>query len=354
MQPVRHVEGRGDVTIRVILAPNKWLHGVERWFIILYHIANLMHDYVGKRERWILMKHTKKSPLLWMAAIMLTFVLVLSACGQNTGEDAKQGAGGEVTTPATETPKAEEPAKDETLLDKIKASGKLRLGTSADYPPYEFHKIIDGKDTIIGFDVEIANAIAADLGVELVITDMGFDGLLTALQSGNLDMVVAGMTPTEERAQAVDFSDVYYTAFQKVMVRADDKATYTTIDALKGKKVGAQLGAIQEGVVTDQMPGSELRALSKLPDLVLDLKSKNVEALVVEEPVAAAYIAANPDLVISDIVLAQDEAGSAIAMPKGSPELVEAVNASLKKLMDEGKIAQFVTDATNAMENPAE
>ncbi|MCI3919645.1 ABC transporter substrate-binding protein [Paenibacillus sp. TRM 82003] len=304
------------------------------------------------------MKSTKKNRRLMLLAVSIMLAFVMSACGQNNAEDGTQGAAPAAETPAAEAPAAETPAAEEpaaeTALDKIKASGKLRLGTSADYPPYEFHKLIDGKDEIIGFDIEIAKAIAADLGVELVITDMGFDGLLTALQSGNVDMVVAGMTPTPEREEAVDFSDIYYVAVQKVMVRADDKATYTDIASLAGKKVGAQLGAIQEGVVTDQMPESELRALSKLPDLILDLKSKNVEALVVEEPVAAAYVAQNPDLVISDIALEQDEAGSAIAMPKGSPELVEAVNATLKKLADEGKIAQFVTEATNAMENAAE
>jgi polar amino acid transport system substrate-binding protein len=277
----------------------------------------------------------------------------VSACGGgNATDNGSQGAGA-VETPPVETP-AEEPAAGGDALEAIKASGQLRVGTSADYPPYEFHALVDGKDEIIGFDIEIIKEVAKDLGVELALTDMGFDGLLTALQSGNLDMVISGMTPTPERAEAVDFSDVYYVAVQKVIVRAEDKATYTSIDSLAGKKVGAQLGAIQEGIVTDQMPQSELRALSKLPDLVLDLKSGNVDALVVEEPVANAYIAANPELVLADVPLAQDEAGSAIAMPKGSAALVEAVNATLKRLADEGKIDQFVTDATNAMDKKAE
>ena len=298
------------------------------------------------------MGNKEKKPLWLTILTVIGLALAVAACGQNNAGDATQG--GEVTQPATEQPAAEEPAAEEpaatNLLETIKASGKLRVGTSADYPPYEFHKIVDGKDTIIGFDIEIVKAIAADLGVELVITDMGFDGLLTALQSGNIDMVIAGMTPTPERTEAVDFSDIYYTAVQKVIVRAEDAAAYTTIDSLAGKKVGAQLGAIQEGVVKDQMPQSELRALSKLPDLILDLKAGNVEAVVVEEPVAKAYIAANPELVLADVPLAQDEAGSAIAMPKGSAELVEAVNATLARLTQEGKIDQFVTDATNAME----
>ena len=290
---------------------------------------------------------------LFLLAMLLMLAVIVSACGGGNASGGDTQGAGAVEAPPVETP-AEAPAAGGDALEAIKASGQLRVGTSADYPPYEFHAIVDGKDTIIGFDIEIIKEVAKDLGVELALTDMGFDGLLTALQSGNLDMVISGMTPTPERAEAVDFSDVYYVAIQKVIVRAEDKATYTTIDSLAGKKVGAQLGAIQEGIVKDQMPQSELRALSKLPDLVLDLKSGNVEALVVEEPVAKAYIAANPELTLADIQLEQDEAGSAIAMPKGSAALVEAVNATLKRLADEGKIAQFVTDATNAMENNAQ
>ncbi len=295
-------------------------------------------------------QRTKKTS--WLISTMLLAAFVSACGGGNATDNGSQGAGA-VETPPVETP-AEEPAAGGDALEAIKASGQLRVGTSADYPPYEFHALVDGKDEIIGFDIEIIKEVAKDLGVELALTDMGFDGLLTALQSGNLDMVISGMTPTPERAEAVDFSDVYYVAVQKVIVRAEDKATYTSIDSLAGKKVGAQLGAIQEGIVTDQMPQSELRALSKLPDLVLDLKSGNVDALVVEEPVANAYIAANPELVLADVPLAQDEAGSAIAMPKGSAALVEAVNATLKRLADEGKIDQFVTDATNAMDKKAE
>ncbi len=283
--------------------------------------------------------------------MLLTLAVFATACGGGSAaNDGSQGAGAVEETPV-ETP-AE--GAEANALEAIKASGQLRLGTSADYPPFEFHQIVDGKDTIVGIDIEIAKAIAADLGVELAITDMPFDGLLTALQSGNLDMVASAVTPDEDRAKSVDFSDIYYTSLQKVIVRAEDKAAYTSIESLAGKKVGAQLGSVQQGIVEDQLPQSELRALAKLPDLVLDLKSGNIEAIVVEEPVANEYIAANPELTLSDIALAQDEEGFALALPKGSAELVAAVNATLKRLADEGKIDQFVTDATNAMENKAE
>lgn len=287
------------------------------------------------------MNFTKRTYGL-LLALLLMMAMVLSACG---------GAG----NPAAEAPAGEAAGDQQTsALERIQASGKLRLGTSADYPPFEFHKIVDGKDTIMGFDIDIAREIAADLGVELVITDMGFDGLLTALQTGNLDMVISGVTADEDRAKSVDFSMNYYTAVQKVIIRGEDAETYKTVADLAGQKVGAQLGTVQEDIVQEQMPDSEMRSLTKLPDLILDLKSKNIAAVVVEEPIAEAYVGANPELIVSDIELVQDDAGYSVAMPKDSPELVEAVNATLQRLLDAGKIDEFVTEATNAMENSAE
>ena len=90
-----------------------------------------------------------------------------------------------------------------TALDATKSKGKLVVGTSADYPPYEFHKQVDGKDQIVGFDIDIAKEVAKDLGVELEVDDMSFDGLLVALQAGKVDMVFAGMTPTDERKHGI-------------------------------------------------------------------------------------------------------------------------------------------------------
>ncbi|AHC15979.1 ABC transporter substrate-binding protein [Salinispira pacifica] len=230
-------------------------------------------------------------------------------------------------------------------VEAIQQRGKLILGTSADYAPYEFHTIIDGKDTIVGFDIEIAKVIAADLGVELEIQDIGFDGLLQALNSGKVDMVIAGMTPTEERKKSVDFSDVYYVAQQSVLVRTEDADTYTSIDALAGEPVGAQLSSIQEGLVKDEMPDSRLVALGKIPDLVLELKNEKVEALVVEQPVANGYVQANDDLAISPIQIGDVEGGSAVAVRKGSDELLERINETLQRLMADGSIDRFVAEA---------
>lgn len=159
-----------------------------------------------------------------------------------------------------------------SVLEAIKQKGKLVVGTSADYPPYEFHKEVDGKDQIVGFDISIAKSLAEDLGVELQINDMDFDGLLIALQAGKVDMVFAGMTPTDERKENADFSDIYYTAQHGVIVRKGEEGKIKSIDDLKDKKIGVQKGSIQERLANEKIPDAQKKALGKVTDLVLDLK----------------------------------------------------------------------------------
>lgn len=259
--------------------------------------------------------------------VALTMVVSLSACTKKTD------------------------ASTASALDKIKKSKKLVLGTSADYAPYEFHKTVDGKDTIIGFDIAIAKEVAKDLGVELEIKDVKFDGLLAALQSGNVDMVMAGMTPTEERKKNVDFSKVYYTAVQEIIVRTEDKDKFNSIDDFKGKKIGVQKGSLQEEIAKDQMKDSELKSLGKVTDLVLELKNKKVDAIIVEKPVADAYVSKNPDMSLAKAKVKESEdGGSAVAIKKGSEDFVNAVNKTLDRLINEKSIEKFVIEANEQVE----
>jgi len=248
------------------------------------------------------------------------------------------------------TAKNTDQSSQSQVMQKIKKNGKLVLGTSADYPPYEFHKSVNGKDEIVGFDVEIAKQIAKDLGVQLEIKDMKFDGLLAALDQGNVDLIVSGMTPTEDRKKNVDFSDVYYTAVQTIIERSGDKDKFKTVDDLKGKKIGVQKGAIQEEIAKKQVSGAEAVALPKISDLVLSLKNNRVDAVILESPVATSNLKANKDLVFSDIKLKTEDAGSAVALKKGSSDLVKEVNKTLSRLKADKSIEKFVTDANNSVE----
>ncbi|MGL5314855.1 MAG: transporter substrate-binding domain-containing protein, partial [Peptostreptococcaceae bacterium] len=173
-------------------------------------------------------------------------------------------------------------------------------------------------------------------------------GLLGALKSGNVDMVVAGMSPTEERKKAVDFTDVYYNGENAILLKKDDVAKYTTIEDLKELKIGAQKSSIQESFAKDVIEATNIKSLSKISDVILELKNGNVDAVVVSKEAVKGYLEKYPELSYSNIDLGEDTAeGSAIAISKSEDDsLVDEVNKVLKKLIDEGKIDQFVEEAT--------
>lgn len=239
-----------------------------------------------------------------------------------------------------------------SALAKIKKSGQIVLGTSADYPPYEFHKSINGTDTVVGFDIEVAKEIAKDLGVKLVIKDMKFDGLLAALDAGNIDFVVAGMTPTAERAKNVDFSEIYYKSSQTLVIKAADKDKFKTPDDLAGKIIDVQKGAIQEKIAASQFPKATAKALPKISDLVMSLQNNKADAAIIEGPVAKAYASKNSDIMVSEVTIKDDEPGTAVALKKGSSDLVALINKTLSRLVSTKSVEKFVGDANVLVDQP--
>ncbi|QZY56211.1 transporter substrate-binding domain-containing protein [Crassaminicella profunda] len=243
---------------------------------------------------------------------------------------------------------------DEALskVDQIKEKGKIVVGTCADYPPYEFHKEIDGKDMIVGFDIEIAKKVAEDLGVEIEIKDMKFDGLLPALVANKIDFIAAGMNPTEERAKSVDFSKVYYKEEQRILVKKEVADKIKAKEDFKGLKIGAQKATIQQDLA-QSIEGVEPKLLSKITDLVLELNNDKIQGIVLVKPVAEAYAKQNKDLVVLDLGLGtgnEEDSSVAIAINKGNEELVESINQTLDKLISEGKVGEFITQAIKLAE----
>lgn len=240
-------------------------------------------------------------------------------------------------------------------LSQIKENGKLVVGLSADYAPYEFHIINEeGKDEIVGFDVDIAKEIAKDMGVELEIQDMDFDSLVAGVSAGKIDLAISGMTPDEERKKSVDFSDIYYVAEHGFLVKAENKDKYKTFEDLKGQKVGAQMGAIQADIAEENIPEVDLQLLSNVNDLVLSLKTGKIEALVVELPVAEMIVKNNPELIVGSEKAKDTEGGSAIAMKKEQQALLDSVNGTIKKIKDEKLLDQFIVDANALAEKQTE
>ncbi|MDU4848273.1 ABC transporter substrate-binding protein [Clostridium sp.] len=280
----------------------------------------------------------KKGILKKMIAVVAVATMAISAIGCGSSSKTE----GEKTEGAAVEQKA-----DGGNLSDIKSKGKLVVGTSADYPPYEFHTMADGKDEIVGFDIDIAKEVAKELGVELEVKDMDFDGLLVALQAGKVDMVFAGMTPTDERKENADFSDIYYTATHRFILRSGEEGSVKSFDDLKGKKIGVQKGSIQEGIAKDNFDEANIKSLAKVTDLVLDLKNNKVDAILIEEGVAKINCDKNKDIAMSDFVVTDENGGAAIALKKGSTELQTEVNKTISKLKEEDKITKFVSDASD-------
>ena len=214
---------------------------------------------------------------------------------------------------------------------------KLTMVTSADYPPYEFRDTATGKNDIIGFDVDIANRIAKELGFKLEIKDTDFNGLIPALQAGRADFVMAGMTPTEERKKNVDFSDTYYEA--KNTIVAKKGSNLTKPEDLASKKVGVQLGSIQEKAA-QKFKGVELKALNKTSEIIQEIKAGRINAAIIEDTIAKGFIANNPDLEFNTIPNTE-ASGSAIAFPKGSKRIGD-FNRVLKQMKDSGELETLV------------
>lgn len=229
-------------------------------------------------------------------------------------------------------------------LAKIKESGKLVVGLSADYAPYEFHIMKDGKDEIVGLDVDIAKAISENLGVEMEIKEMEFGAIIQSVKSGMIDIGISGINPNEERKKVVDFSDIYYEAEQGILIRKDSKENIKGIDDLKGKKVGAQIGSIQ-AEMAKEIDGADVKLLDNVNTLILELKTGKIDALITELPVSKIASEVNLDLALADEVIRNSEGGSAIAIQKGNEALVKEVNSTIIKLKEEGKVDEFTKEA---------
>ena len=232
------------------------------------------------------------------------------------------------------------------LLETIQEKGKLVVGMSADYAPYEFHYIDEnGKDVVGGFDVDIANEIAEAIGVELVIQEMDFDALVSALPAGKIDAVISGMNPTEERAKVVDFSDIYYNSKHGILVRAEDVDKYKTFADLEGAKVGAQLGSTQEQIAKSEIPNADLQLLANVNNLILELKSGKVDAIIMEKPVAEMAVNSNPDLAVGEPTYEDKTGGNAVGIAKNNPELLAKINEVINELNETGKMDEYILKA---------
>jgi arginine/lysine/histidine transporter system substrate-binding protein len=211
----------------------------------------------------------------------------------------------------------------------------LRMATSADFPPFE---TFDEKGNIIGFDADLAQKIADELGYELTIEDMEFDGLIGSLQAKRVDMVLSGMSATKDRRKNVDFSESYHHSGEMFISKSDD--AFTDLESLKGKIVGVQLGTIQEEGAEElaQKYGFEVKKIDNASILIQELNSNRIDVAYMDKTVATGYIKSQGFVGFDDPTTSSP--GMAIAFPKGS-ELAEDVDKVLKKFEEDGTLQKL-------------
>ena len=270
-----------------------------------------------------------------LSAVMAGAVaLSLTACGGNSASSAS-------TASSAASAAASEPA---AALQTVNP-GKLTVATSPDFAPYEFYYIDENGDAqLSGFDVALAGVIADKLGLELEVIPMDFDGILMELQSGNVDIGMAGFSPDPERAETFDFSDIYYLGGQSFCVTKDNLDKYKDYSDFDGKSVGAQTGSIQMKLANANTPNANIVGLSKVTDVINELISGKLDGAFIETAVAECYAKNYPELALAWDVPYEAE-GSAVALKKGNDALLAAVNSVIAEVKEDGTMDQLVADA---------
>jgi polar amino acid transport system substrate-binding protein len=254
----------------------------------------------------------KKMKKLFALMLSLVMLVSLAACSSSSS-NSSQSTGGS---------------------DENKAT--LVMATNAEFPPYEYYETGDGQ--VVGIDAEIAAAIADKLDMTLDIQDMNFDSILVAVQSGQADIGMAGMTITEDRLVNADFSVPYAEAHQVIIVKEDSDITGP--DDLYGKQIGVQTNTTGDIYTTDDYGDDAIQRYNKGADAVAALSQGMIDAVVIDLEPAKSFVAANEGLKILDTEYATEE--YAIAFAKGNTDLYEKVNTALQELIDDGTVQTII------------
>ena len=275
----------------------------------------------------------KKLAAVFLAGIMCAS---LAACGSSAADDA---ASTDTQTAAEET--AEETADDAAVADTegetaeagevtTVTEGILTMGTNAAFPPYEYYE----GDTVVGIDAEIAQAIAEKLGLSLEIVDMDFNSIITAVQSGKVDVGIAGMTVDPDRLENVDFTDSYATGVQVVIVTED--SDIASVDDLDGKLIGTQEGTTGWSYCSEDYGDDMVIPYTNGATAVQALLDGKVDCVVIDQQPALSFVEANEGLKILETEYAVED--YAIAVSKDNTALRDAINTALNELIEDGTV----------------
>ena len=270
----------------------------------------------------------KLSAMLMAGAMMMS----LAACGSSASSASSEAVSSEAA--ASEVASASSEAASAAELTTV-TPGKLTMSTNAAFPPYES---TDDNGNFVGIDVDVAAAIAEKLGLELQVDDMDFDAALLAAQNGKSDMVMAGVTVTEDRQLVMDFSDSYATGIQSIIVKED--SDIASPDDLADKMIGTQRGTTGYIYCSDDFGDEHVTPYDNGLTAVQALVNGQVDAVVIDNAPAKEFVEANPGLKILDTAYAEED--YAIGFAKGNTAMQNAVNAALEELKNDGTLQAIV------------
>lgn len=214
----------------------------------------------------------------------------------------------------------------------------IRVGSETTFPPFEFTK----DDKYVGFDIDLADAVIKQMGSKMEFKSMGFDALVPAVQSGQIDLIAAGMNATPERAKQVAFSDPYFTQDGFIIIVNKDNDTIKDWADLEGKQVGAQVGT-QQVKLAEEAKAAAVKQLDSNAQAFMELKAKTLDAVVIDQPVGMYYLKQGADQDMKIVGSSKDAAGLVFAMKKENTEMQAAVNKALKELKDNGTYDKIYT-----------
>ncbi len=289
----------------------------------------------------------------FVASLLIgTMVFSLAACGTGTsGSDTTKEAVEETTEDnttekkSTETTETTEETADYTVGDKIKEiqdKGVLVVGCDASYAPYSFVDVTTGNQDPVGIDIEIAKVLADRLGVELKLEPMVFNAVLSALATDKLDVVIDGVTPSDEQRETVDFSNAYMTCEEGIVIKQENADKYKSCEDFAGTTVAANIGSSEERFVQECLPGATVLSLDKIPSSMLELQAGNVAGVCMEKTVGQQYVDAYDNLTWSDASDVSYDSIKAIAVNKGNDDLLGLINTIIEECQSNGKIDEWL------------
>lgn len=271
----------------------------------------------------------KKFKLL---AIVLAMILVLTACSGKANDDKK--AKTDQSTEKTEDSAEKAGNSSEDKGDKkLVEDGVLDIGTNATFPPFEYY---EGKE-MVGIDIDLVKAIGEKLGLEVKIRDMEFEAIISSIESGKLDGGAAGISINPKREKSVNFTKNYFNSKQFILLNKD--SDIKSLDDLKGKKLGAQMGTTSQSEAGEKFGEDKVQAFSTYQDACLAMESGKLDAVVCDEKTAENFLAANENLKKLDETLAEES--YAIAIAKNNEPLKEAINKVLEDMEKSGELQKI-------------